>query len=961
MSLEFQVVPVNFGKGVKNKTDKKMAVEGSLSVLENGVFDKALRISKRNGYTKLGESIIGGGSSIGASDALSSFTPSPGVDELIQFGGNNLYSYSPTQSQWINKDACQSVILKYRNIYRNNNSVIDGDAAVNGNLECYVWRDLTSGMAGGTTIDSQTGVEYYVGTFNTSKVGSRTKAVSIGSFIYVFYVENAGSNLVWRRVSTAAPTTFSAETIVGAVSAGTPAFDVVSDGTNIWVTYFDGANVQLAKLDVNGASVATASFAKVIANALTLAVSTNVFVYWFNAANGVEYRVYSSALANTLATTVIDADIVNQTYKITAIATSATVQRVFYAKGALPTLNHVTRTLTVNNVGTVSAATIVSRALTIASKAFSYNAQIYFWGLYVSTLQSTLFLFRSDGVCVGKAFPGEAFNTSTFSLSSVPLLSSGQYVYAHSIANVRLRGGISSVAIDFANANAFQSRMLGRNLHMIGGFLSMYDGNSVVEHGFHMYPDSDTLVFTPGGGGSIAAGTYQYAVLYEWIDNTGQIHRSATSIPRSVVVGVNGTVSIDIPTLRITEKKAAAGEVTIQIYRTLASGTVFHNIKQNSDPILYNDTSVDTVNFVDSLADASISSNELIYTTGDVLDNDPAPSCSLIDVYQNRMVLAGFADPLEFGYSKTQVNGEGVAFSDVFVTRVDPLGGDISAIKLMDDKVIIFKENTIFFVSGEGPSDTGQSDNYSIPQLITSDVGCIYPKSVVQMPLGLMFKSNKGIYLLTRSLQLEYIGADVEDYNLQNVTAATLIQDKNQVRFLTDSGSTLVYDYFFQQWSTFTNHQGDDAVNWLDKYTYLRTNGQVYNQSAGYLDDASGIVMKPVTAWVKFAGIQGFQRVRKLAFLGDYKSAHQMRVRVGYDYDDAYADTYTFDATTNIGSSAVPYEFRIHLGRQKCAALRFEFSDILPGSPGESYNISDLSLEVGIKRGINKLSAAKSA
>lgn len=65
------------------------------------------------------------------------------------------------------------------------------------------------------------------------------------------------------------------------------------------------------------------------------------------------------------------------------------------------------------------------------------------------------------------------------------------------------------------------------------------------------------------------------------------------------------------------------------------------------------------------------------------------------------------------------------------------------------------------------------------------------------MPLGIMYKSNKGIYLLNRSLQVDYIGSPVEDYNSQNITSADLIQDKNRRRFLTSSGVTLVYDYYF--------------------------------------------------------------------------------------------------------------------------------------------------------------------
>ena len=970
--IQTQVVPINFGGGLDGKTDQKMTLPGTLTVLENGVFTKGRRISKRNGYDKLGEAIIDGAASIGASNALGVFKPSPGIEELLQFGNGNAYSYSSDQSKWANKAVCESVILKYRKIYNDYNDVLNGDVAINGNFECYVWRDATNGYAGGSVIDSTTGVQLQVGTFNTS-IG-RTRVVSIGTKFFVFYVRPTSGNLVFRTISTSSPQSYSAETVIGTVSTAMIGMDAVSDGTNIWVCYYDGTNIVTKKLDSDGTVLSTASFAKTIdTSGLTLCVNTNVFVYWFNATNGLEYRVYDSSLASVLSPTVIDPTVATYTYKITAVAVSATQQKVFFTNGAgaissIILSNHVTYSAEVSTAGVVTPSASLVRSVTLASKAFSNNGIYYFFASHLSDLQSTLFLFRSDGVAVGRAFTGKTRGTS-YSMPSVALKSANKYVLAQAVItkyegnlSFDVKSGISALTIDFNNVNAFQNGMLGKNLHIVGGFLSIYDGKSVVESGFHLYPEYVTGS-SVASGGSIADGTYQYAVVYEWVDNMGQVHKSASSVPITKTVsggGGNGRVDLTIPTLRITEKKGMAGEVAIQIYRTKASGTVFYNVKAPTAAILYNSTTSDAVSYTDTASDSSIADNEILYTTGDVLDNDPAPSCSMLDVYQSRMVLAGLEDPLEFQYSKTNVKGEGVAFSDLFVSRIDPFGGDITAVKLMDDKIILFKENAIFFVSGEGPADTGAQNNYTIPQLITADCGCPYQSSVVLMPLGIMFKSNKGIYILTRSLQVEYIGAPVEDYNSQDITSAELINDKNQIRFLTSSGNSLVYDYFFKQWSTFTNHTGKDAVIWGSVYTYLRNNGQVYKESISFLDDTAGIILKAATAWIKLAGIQGFQRVRRIGFLGEYKSTHQLQVRVGYDYNSNYNDTYTFDAASVIASVSVPYQFRQHLRVQKCEALRFEFSDVLPISPGESYNMSDLSLEVGIKSGINRLKSAQS-
>jgi hypothetical protein len=55
----------------------------------------------------------------------------------------------------------------------------------------------------------------------------------------------------------------------------------------------------------------------------------------------------------------------------------------------------------------------------------------------------------------------------------------------------------------------------------------------------------------------------------------------------------------------------------------------------------------------------------------------------------------------------------------------------------------------------------------------------------------------------------------------------------------------------------------------------------------------------------------------------------------------------------------VPYQFRERLLRQKCEAIKFEIQDTSSGSVAEGYNISDLTLEVGVKPGINRLKASQ--
>lgn len=487
---------------------------------------------------------------------------------------------------------------------------------------------------------------------------------------------------------------------------------------------------------------------------------------------------------------------------------------------------------------------------------------------------------------------------------------------------------------------------------------------------------TDAANVTVGNGvtGSIAAGTYGYKIIYHWEDVKGQIHRSATSINVSATtVGSNQVVVLVIPTLRVTRKNL----VTIQVYRTVASGTVYYRLTSISSP-LFNNKTVDVVTYRDTVADASITSNEIIYTQGGILDNFPCPPINFIANFNNRL-WAITDQPNLLAFSKDYLPGEGVAFHPALTKTIDPAGGDLTAILAMDDKLVVFKRSLIRAFVGSGPDNAGNNSNFTTDELVTSDAGCIEPRSVVLFDQGMLFKSAKGIYMLSRSLSLQYIGAPVEDYNSQNITSAVVVKDVNQVRFTTDDGVTLVYDYFFNTWDVFENYEAVDGVNWENGYHYLRSDGIVRKETTGtFTDDGAHIPLFISTAWFKFDAIQGFQRIYEVEFLGEYVSSHKVSIDIYYDYSEVSAQTVTWNPDTVIntstygsvspygsesvygGSADTTWQFRIKPKRQLCQSIRFDIRS-LPGSTiGEGFSITDISFLVGVQKTLHKTRSGKS-
>jgi hypothetical protein len=475
--------------------------------------------------------------------------------------------------------------------------------------------------------------------------------------------------------------------------------------------------------------------------------------------------------------------------------------------------------------------------------------------------------------------------------------------------------------------------------------------------------------------GSLGTGLYTYKAVYEWTDNLGRVVRSTTSEPQEITFasGTTNATSVRVPTLRLTNKESTRSPVRIVLYRTEANGSVLYRLTPLSSP-LFNDTTIDYVSYTDTLADGYLTSRERIYTDGDVLDTDAPPHSTAIATYRNRVWLAGLENPQQLWYSQQLVEGEAVGFSQYFTAQTDFRGGRITALQPLDDALVIFKENAVFRISGEGPNNTGGGSFYDDPQLITTDVGCTNPNSIATTPEGLVFQSAKGIMLLDRSYGVSYIGAPVERYNALTITSTTVVPDQNIIVFTTSTDPALVYDYYFQQWSTFTNHFAVDSILWRRNFVYLRSDGFAFSQTAReYTDNGTHIPLKLRTGYIKLSQLQGFQRVKGAAILGEFKGTHKLLVRAHYDYNDTFTDSYVVEPAevfaSNLwgsgytwGSDDVwggrysPYHFVIPtLTQQKCQSIAFSIQDTQESSPNEGYSITGLTLEVGTKRGLNKV------
>jgi hypothetical protein len=1028
---QWQLISIPLAGGVDTKTDEALVDTSKVLELENGVFsvkdrrNKRTSITKRNGYEEVLPS--------GTTEALVT-----SGNQLLSFSGTDAFSYNEQAGENVSVGKCETVQVRQSPIVRNG-SFVDGADSVDANgVRVVVYIQNSRSIC--ELIDIETNTVFLVE--DNGPTFTNQKLCVVGDYVHWFYYDAAAFSIFLRVINTANRTIGSP--VLVSSSAQDLYYDVSSDTQKSVIAFVDSGGVGVAYYTKTGAQ--GSPLANGLPAPIVIPLSGGTLVTWIavryleNTPTGDivlvgwtedQLTIYFNALREDFTsvagtTTYFSGGGTDDPVRAFTFAYDGDQRVDVFSEGARPPAAYDSIYAGYADWlgNTVQGPAIFATNAIIAAKAFYQNGRCHvpFYRKSETLVNGTLVPSTQSVVLVGYSGDDTRRNYQTAKLNYG--LAGEQDLYLFEVAGGNTKGqlpeslvsggvvsfclpivtrlttqdenfvtvpGVQLTTLNFQAPDSHYANPLGKSTFMGGGFVWQWDGRKWTESGFHYGPEV-LSVNVSAGTGSIGIGLYQYAAIFSWINAQGEVERSATSIPISVnVASASSTVAIELTCYNTTQKESffSASNVKIELYRSIANAP--------SGAPLYLVTSIDnvldatSVTIGDINADSSIDQNEIIYTTGGVLDNIAPNAGDIVETYKNRIICNDPADDQLTWISKEYIAGSSVEFSDFLTFRTPDIGGPITGYKQMDDKLLIFKKNLIFVTSGDGPNNTGTEFGLFPPELVASDTGCDNASSIVLTPVGVMFKSAKGFYLMNRSLQLQYIGQDVESFNFQSVTGATMVEDRNQVRFLTDAGLTLVYDYFYQQWSTFTNHQGLDAVMWRETYTYLRNDGAIWRETDGrYLDKNTAIKLKIKTPWIKLMaaknqavplGPQSFFRVRRFAFLGRYASKHYLQVGVAYDYRPDVQQTYYFNTETRLTTPAgqygndayygettpyggndgadIVYQFRARTARQKCESIQFIIEDIAQPTNGESYGITDLSLEVGLKQGLNKMGALK--
>lgn len=966
MALRDTLIPAVLNTGLDTGKDPKVVSQGLLR-LENSVFDYRGQLRKRHGLRQITGVYP-------STHVLTTYNDNPvmyGSDMRVYNTGDNSFDTIVSSLSLLNVDLQlflskpnvsygQPQIIQFGDIYAISLIKYDNLAST------LVYRVYTYNRHTGELLDT-----YGV-------AAGPTRLVLTSAALYYFEADTSMNNLYWGTISSAG--IFSAPVVIpGAAStSSTGEFDVCafsSAGTSIFLAHQTAAG-DCEPLGFNGSTwtvgttISTGGNCGVV-GVFALSASVACLLYEHTATKTIFARGYNNYANYVISSATVFTYSTPTVTNLTGCGVSSVgYVYVSYHYGSGFNLRGVYRnTYEDGGGGTGSAGTpaLFKYGIEVRGKPFvSGSGDIHIPCIRADDTSGgeAAYLIVGDGGDVEALIMfGSAYEFYPFA-TAVGDIASGQYITCF----VK-KTGEDTTALYIANIITDARPMaieVNNVLALQGAAMLEWDGQHVVEHGFTCSPKT-TLAQTVGGS-LTATSTYGYVAVYEWFNNQGQRYQSAQSpVSSFTLTGGNQSFDVTVRSLGVTMKS----DVNIVLYRTLANGSVYYRCQT-----ALNDPTVRSQVIADSYADSSINTNEILYTQGGVLNNYPLSPHDVATVHQYRHFVYD-KENSSIKYSKAFSDSVGIEHSPFLEIKIPSEGGEVTALASYMDRLIAFKESRIFACAGQGLSLVGAGGNYSDFVAISEAVGCVNPRTVVLTPLGLMFESLDGIYVLNKTLQVQLVSDPVKYHHRQiDVVRALIIPEDNYVIFLPEAYGdvALVYNYVQNQWGTFTKHYCSDACV-AGGSLYLKYDTSVWAQDRTlWRDGGSDVIQRIRTGWFSFAKITGVQFVRSIMLEGQNISDHKIRLKTAYD-EPVFVDNQVFNTNTlenmdiddhygvGLSSAYSDNAFTIEAGTSiiECSKIMLEITDEEDGvvSLEQGFSLTAITFLVAIEDGFKRLGSGR--
>lgn len=489
--------------------------------------------------------------------------------------------------------------------------------------------------------------------------------------------------------------------------------------------------------------------------------------------------------------------------------------------------------------------------------------------------------------------------------------------FALSAANAAFSLVGCDITLDTYYSGSKAAKLGGQTLFASGALL-LADPDQVTEYGFFVYPDPPALGETTGGGLTTTA-TYSYVLVYEFYDARGNLIESSPSQPATITLtGANDRVNVTCRLVGWTSKNS----MRVSLYRTLANGTTYYYVESKTT------YTTDPLTFYDISSDANIQTNRLLWTTGGVAETIQPSNPMFIAAAKNRLWTFENGSEDTLWFSNKPSEGFLPAFSDLLTVKVPNQGGELVGVAQIDDKLVIFKESSVYIIFGDGPTSNLQG-SFSEPYAIVQGMGCINARSIVETPVGVLYQAQEGIYLIDRSLQNVFLGRPL--YKEEGtILGSTYDPVLNRVFFVSTSQIWVLY-LTTQAWYEWSAQNPLDLLYEGGQLWLVKDNGNgtsdLMKQGANWQDDGANYEQKIKLGQFQFSGVQGYQRLYRVLLTGkdtgDADSSN-VTVKVYNDANTSAQDTLTIAHDSLITGNRM--ELEVRPSKQRCETMEVELS-----------------------------------
>jgi hypothetical protein len=495
-----------------------------------------------------------------------------------------------------------------------------------------------------------------------------------------------------------------------------------------------------------------------------------------------------------------------------------------------------------------------------------------------------------------------------------------------------------------------------------GGQLCQFDGRNYGEVSFPGFPEIVSATATTGSGAMTPDADYTYQIVWVRRDNNGLWWRSAPSETATVHTAAAGPpIGVALVYKNPTLSGWDADTTFVEVYRGQANSSAPLNLVSRRLVANFTD---ETATFNDLYSDAQVAEGRPLYTTGGILESAPLPGTRIVLNALNRLWIVDSDDPTRLWPSNNFIDGEGARFSeDTIITLRDVSATPITALAAVDDKVIVFKSDRIYAITGDGPNQAGQG-GFNI-NTIAIGIGTDNPQSVVSFVHGMIFQGAHGYQFMDRGLSISspfpgttFVGQPIHDaYGQLIIRAAVHLPKQGQIRLYSLAGNTLVLDYLHWAWSIYEVQTATTATVWNDLGAYFNGTGGgpavMAESDSLYVEGSTLYHLQVTTPWISFAGVGALERIYRFQGVGLTVDDHTVTVTLNINGDGD--TTITTKSRPMLATEIVwPWELRPRVQKFSSALLTISETAAVP-TAGPA--ITGISLIVGAKVGLRKLYA----